>query len=408
VEKGEKGMKYRITGLIWTILLSVLIFAGCTSTDTSQESQVHVSQNTNQATQASAIVETQHENIQDNQQVTETSQVQATTQQNNDVRGELQVHFIDVGQGASQLIIGSSGKTILIDAGNNNQEEEIVAYLRKNGIQKIDILVGTHPDADHIGGLDAVIDNFEIGKIYMPKVQSNTKTFEDVLLAIQRKGLKVSTAKAGVTLDWEPDAKVQMIAPVRDYEDDNDMSAVLKLTFGEISFLFTGDAESKSEHDMINSKADLKSDVLLVAHHGSKSSTTEAFLDVVKPSFGVIQVGKNNYGHPAPEILERLNKRGVKVYRNDLHGDIVFITDGKNIKVSHTKDGKEEATAVSRTQEETQEKQGTQATQSKETTETVVYKNCTEVRQAGKAPLYRGDPGYSRKLDRDGDGVACE
>jgi len=401
-------MKYRITGLIWTILLSVLIFAGCTSTDTSQESQVHVSQNTNQATQASAI-ETQHENIQDdNQQVTETSQVQATTQENNDVRGELQVHFIDVGQGASQLLIGSSGKTILIDAGNNNQEEEIVAYLRKNGIQKIDILVGTHPDADHIGGLDAVIDNFEIGKIYMPKVQSNTKTFEDVLLAIQRKGLKVSTAKAGVTLGWEPDAKVQMIAPVRDYEDDNDMSAVLKLTFGEISFLFTGDAESKSEHDMINTDADLKSNVLLVGHHGSKTSTTEAFLDAVQPSYGVIQVGENNYGHPAPEILERLNKRGVKVYRNDLHGDIVFVTDGKNIKVSHTKDGKEEATAASRTQEETQGTQGTQATQSKETTETVVYKNCTEVRQAGKAPLYRGDPGYSRKLDRDGDGVACE
>lgn len=401
-------MKYRITGLIWTILLSVFIFAGCTSADTSQESQVHVAQNTNQATQASAVVETQHENIQDNQQVTETSQVQATTQQNNDVSGELQVHFIDVGQGASQLIIGSSGKTILIDAGNNNQEEEIVAYLRKNGIQKIDILVGTHPDADHIGGLDAVIDNFEIGKIYMPKVQSNTKTFEDVLLAIQRKGLKISTAKAGVSLDWEPDAKVQMIAPVREYNDDNDMSAVIKLTFGEISFLFTGDAESKSEHDMINSKADLKSDVLLVAHHGSKSSTTEAFLDAVQPSYGVIQVGENNYGHPAPEILERLNKRGVKVYRNDLHGDIVFVTDGKNIKVSHTKDGKEEATAASRTQEETQGTQGTQATQSKVTTETVIYKNCTEVRQAGKAPLYRGDPGYSRKLDRDGDGVACE
>ncbi|MCF6093883.1 MBL fold metallo-hydrolase [Microaerobacter geothermalis] len=401
-------MKYRITGLIWTILLSVLIFAGCTSAETNQESQEHVTQNTNQATQASAVVETQHENIQDNHQVTATSQVQATTQQNNDVRGELQVHFIDVGQGASQLLIGSSGKTILIDAGNNIQEEEIVAYLRKNGIQKIDILVGTHPDADHIGGLDAVIDNFEIGKIYMPKVQSNTKTFEDVLLAIQRKGLKVSTAKAGVTLDWEPDAKVQMIAPVREYNDDNDMSAVLKLTFGEISFLFTGDAESKSEHDMINSKVDLKSDVLLVAHHGSKSSTTEAFLDAVQPSYGVIQVGENNYGHPAPEILERLNKRGVKVYRNDLHGDIVFVTDGKNIKASHTKDGKEEATAASRTQEETREKQGTQATQAKETTETVVYKNCTEVRQAGKAPLYRGDPGYSRKLDRDGDGVACE
>jgi hypothetical protein len=103
--------------------------------------------------------------------------------------------------------------------------------------------------------------------------------------------------------------------------------------------------------------------------------------------------------------LERLNRRGVKVYRNDLHGDIVFVTDGKNIKVSHTKDGKEEAIAPSRTQE-TQVTQGIQSPQ--ESTETVVYKNCTEVRQAGKAPLYRGDPGYSRKLDRDGDGVACE
>lgn len=193
-------MNYRKLVLIWTITLSVFIIAGCTATETNQASQDNAVQYTNQATEANATVETQHENIQDNQQVTETSQVQATTQQSNDVRGELQVHFIDVGQGASQLIIGSSGKTILIDAGNNNQEEEIVAYLRKNGIQKIDILVGTHPDADHVGGLDAVIDNFEIGKIYMPKVQSNTKTFEDVLLAIQRKGLKVSTAKAGVTL----------------------------------------------------------------------------------------------------------------------------------------------------------------------------------------------------------------
>lgn len=401
-------MNYRKPGLIWTLLLSVFIIAGCTAAETNQVSQDHAALYTNQATQANVAVETQHENIQDSQLVPETSQVEATLQQNSDESGEMQVHFIDVGQGASQLLIGLSGKTILIDAGNNNQEEEIVAYLRKNGIQKIDILVGTHPDADHIGGLDAVIDNFEIGKIYMPKVQSNTKTFEDVLLAIQRKGLKVSTAKAGVSLDWEPDAKVQMIAPVRDYDDDNDMSAVLKLTFGEISFLFMGDAESKSEQDILHSEVDLKSDVLLIGHHGSKSSTTEAFLDAVQPSYGVIQVGENNYGHPAPEILERLNKRGVKVYRNDLHGDIVFVTDGKNIKVSHTKDGKEEATAASRTQEETQGTQGTQATQSKETTETVIYKNCTEVRQAGKAPLYRGDPGYSRKLDRDGDGVACE
>jgi beta-lactamase superfamily II metal-dependent hydrolase len=121
----------------------------------------------------------------------------------NVAKGILKVHFIDVGQGASQLIIGPTGKTILIDAGNNNMEKLVVAYLKKEKIKKIDILIGTHPDADHIGGLDAVIDNFDIGKIYMPKVQSNTDTFKDVLVAIQKKKLKVSTAKSGLTMDWE-------------------------------------------------------------------------------------------------------------------------------------------------------------------------------------------------------------
>jgi len=249
--------------------------------------------------------------------------------------GELQVHFIDVGQGASQLIIGPSGKTILIDAGNNNMEKTVVDYLKNQGITKVDILIGTHPDADHIGGLDKVIDNFDIGKIYMPKVQSNTKTFESVLLSVQNKGLKITTAKAGLTLDWEQGINVKMIAPVQAYNDTNEMSAVVHLTYGQTAFLFTGDAESKSEADMLASGADLEADVLLVGHHGSDSSTSKAFLDKVNPTYGVIQSGKdNNYGHPTADIIKRLNDKEVKIYRNDEHGNIVFSSNGKKIFVA--------------------------------------------------------------------------
>lgn len=315
--------------------------------------------------------------------------------------GNLKVHFLDVGQGASQLIVGPTGKTMLIDAGNNDQESVVVNYLRKQQIGKIDILVGTHPDADHVGGLDAVIDNFEIGKIYMPKVQSNTKTFEDVLKSIQRKGLKVSTAKAGLTLDWEPDVSLEMIAPVAASTDSNEMSAVIHMTYGKTSFLLTGDAEAGSEQEMLQSGSQLKSDVLMVGHHGSNSSTTQSFLDAVAPRYAVIQVGEhNNYGHPKADVLQRLNKKGITVYRNDEQGDIVFASNGTEITVTHSKSGRDEV-------KETHSPEKFSAPK-KQQDGTVYYKNCSEVRAAGKAPLHKDDPGYSTKLDGDKDGVACE
>lgn len=323
----------------------------------------------------------------------------------------LKVHFLDVGQGASQLIIGPSGHTMLIDAGNNDQESVVVDYLKGQGISRIDILVGTHPDADHVGGLDAVIDNFEIGKIYMPKVQSNTRTFEDVLLSIQRKGLKVATAKAGLLLDWESDVTVAMVAPVAENDDTNEMSAVIHITYGATSFLLTGDAEAGSEEEMINSNADLKSDVLMVGHHGSNSSTTEAFVEAVQPTYAVIQVGQeNNYGHPKAAVLERLNDNGIQVYRNDQQGDIVFTSNGTDITVSHSKqdvvkrDGKKDTPEPFSNLPAAPEPSASPEQQE----DTVVYKNCTAVRAAGKAPLHKGDPGYSTKLDGDKDGVACE
>lgn len=257
------------------------------------------------------------------------------TLQPDQTSGDLQVHYIDVGQGASQLIIGPTGKTMLIDAGDNSMEETVVGYLQQAGVKKIDILIGTHPDADHVGGLDKVIDHFDIGKIYMPRIQANTKTYESVLQSIKAKNLKVSTAKAGLSLDWEPGIDVKMIAPVHTYDDPNENSAVIHLTYGQTSFLFTGDAEAQSEADILKSGAELKADVLLVGHHGSKTSTSQEFLNKVDPSYAVIQVGKDNkYGHPAQETLKRLSNKGIQIYRNDKQGNIVFTSNGATLKVS--------------------------------------------------------------------------
>lgn len=247
---------------------------------------------------------------------------------------KLRVIFLDVGQGASQLLISPSGRTMLVDAGNNNMEQQMLDYLRQFGVDRIDIMVGTHPDADHIGGLDAVIDHHEIGAIYMPKIQSNTKTFESLLQSIRSKGLKVKSAQSGLRLDWDDEVKVEMLAPVEVSDDSNNMSAVLKVSYGGTSFLLTGDAERESEKAMMASGKDLRADVLLVGHHGSKSSTSLSFLQQVSPKFAVIQVGDNSYGHPKQEILNRLNKNGVQVYRNDLQGTIEIASDGQSYEIT--------------------------------------------------------------------------
>lgn len=251
-----------------------------------------------------------------------------------DSESKLRVIFLDVGQGASQLLISPTGQTMLIDAGNNDREEQMVEYLEQYGVDRLDIVIGTHPDADHIGGLDAVINTVDVGKIYMPKVQANTKTFESLLRSIKNKGLKVTTAKAGLQLDWDEQVDVTMIAPVVNGLDNNNMSAVIKVTYGDTSFLLTGDASSASEKEMIGSGVDLQADVLLVGHHGSKSSTTLSFLNQVNPEYAVIQVGDNSYGHPKETILERLRKKNIGVYRNDLQGTVEITSDGLDYQVT--------------------------------------------------------------------------
>ena len=212
----------------------------------------------------------------------------------------LQVHFIDVGQADCTLIQLPNGENMLIDAGNNENGSQVVDYVKRQRIGKIDYLVGTHPHADHIGGLDDVILQLDIGEIYMPKVQTNTKTFRDVLEAVQQKGLKIKTAKAGVEILNRDNLSIEILAPNADsYENLNNYSAVIRLVYGDNAFLFTGDAEALSESEITR---EVEAEVLKVGHHGSISSASEEFLDRVSPQYAYIPCGKDN--NPTTKMIQ--------------------------------------------------------------------------------------------------------
>jgi len=248
----------------------------------------------------------------------------------------LMVSILDVGQ-ADCIVIHQSDHAMIIDAGNNADSTFVVNQLKNMGIDRLDVVIGTHPHEDHIGGLDAVINSFEIGTIYMPKVSNNTKTFEDVLTAIQNKGLSVTTPVPGTTFTLGDEVQCLILAPnSASYEDLNNYSIVLKLTYNGKSFIFTGDAEIDSEEEILAKGYDLKADVLKVGHHGSTSSTSDEFLAAVSPEYAVICVGVDNtYGHPHQETLDKLNAAGIKIYRTDLSGGTIkFVVDGVQLSVS--------------------------------------------------------------------------
>ncbi|MGB4372599.1 MAG: MBL fold metallo-hydrolase [Halanaerobiales bacterium] len=248
--------------------------------------------------------------------------------------GELIIHYLDLGQADSILLELPNNEIMLIDAGNNSDGQKLVNYLREQGIDTIDYLIGTHPHADHIGGLDDVIENFVIGRIYMPEVIHTTKTFEDVLLAVQRKGKKITPARTEVSIIDDPVLQIYFLSPIsNNYKDLNHYSAVVKVDFLDKSFLFTGDAEKINEEEMIEKYGvKLKSHILKVGHHGSNTSTSEEFIEKVVPDYAVISVGKDNsYGHPSALVIQRLQNHGVKIYRTDLQGTIIARSDGQQI-----------------------------------------------------------------------------
>lgn len=244
------------------------------------------------------------------------------------------VSFIDVGQ-ADSVLIRNGNYNMLIDAGNNEDGEKLVNYFKSLGIEEFTYVFATHPHEDHIGGMDDIINNFKIDNYYMSNKLSTTKTFMDVLDALDGRNLKYTVPNKGDTLKLG-DANIKVIYPGDDKSNINDSSIVLKITYGKHSFLLTGDATSNVERKIYNE--DIKSDVLKVAHHGSSYSSTDVFLDRVKPYYAVISVGKNNiYNHPSNKTLEKLNKRNIKVYRTDLDGTIVFTSDGENLSVKALK-----------------------------------------------------------------------
>ena len=259
----------------------------------------------------------------------------------NGMLGDIAVHFIDVEQGDCAFIVAGD-YTILIDAGEVSESGKVIQYLKSLGVERINMIVASHPHSDHIGSLSAVMDEFGTDKLVMPKVTEDvepvTSSYMNMLESADKCGAKVEYAKVGKIYSFK-DSSLEILAPVKDYDDYNNYSIVCKYVYGNNSFLFTGDIEKTAERDIVESGADLSSDVVKIAHHGSKTSSLKIFLQAVDPDYAVISVGSpNDYGHPNEETLNLLELLDVKVYRTDYHGDIVFFSDGNNIEIVKDKD----------------------------------------------------------------------
>lgn len=265
---------------------------------------------------------------------TQNEQAETQTKEKFIAEDKLIVDYIDVGQ-ADSILLRNKDKTMLIDAGTNEQGKNVVDFLKEEGISKIDYLIGTHPHEDHIGGLDDVINNFDIGKIYMPKRGTTTKTFKDVLSAIKNKNLTITQPEKGEIIDLGQAKCEFMTEPIIDDDNINLSSLTLRVEFGNNSFLFMGDAEKQNEKTITWPKTD----VLKVGHHGSDTSSSKEFLEQVNPKYSIIMVGEGNtYKLPKQPIIDRIEKQGSKIYRTDKNGNIKIITDGNNLEIKTEKE----------------------------------------------------------------------
>ena len=245
---------------------------------------------------------------------------------------EIRVHYIDVGQGDA-VLIQSARNAVLIDGGDAKAQQTLLDYLRSAGVKDIDYVIATHPHADHIGGLPKAVKQFGVKSVIMPDAMHTSATFEKLLAAIEKKGLRITVPKVGDAFSAGI-IKFTVLAPGKKFKDLNNMSIVVRMVYGETSFLFTGDAEDKSENQMLKTGLPLRSDVLKVGHHGSRTSTTDDFLDAVAPSVAVVSCGKDNtYNHPNKETLAKLAKpeRKITLFRTDRDGTVVITTDGRKI-----------------------------------------------------------------------------
>ena len=270
---------------------------------------------------------------------------QQVTQNFIDKDADLSVHYIDVGQGDCALVVYGD-ETLLIDGGEAENAQIVTGYIASLGITQLDYVVATHPHSDHIGSLAEVIRTFDVENVIAPRVSDEmipaSSVYKNFLLALKEKGIRLKAAKQGdvysmadiSSVEENDNTSFEILGPAGDdYDDLNDWSVILKLTHGETSFIFTGDAEKRAENDVLDSGADVSADVLKVGHHGSSSSTGERFLSAVSPEIAVIQCGSgNSYGHPHAQVTELLYEYGVKTYRTDESGTVVVYSDGYQVR----------------------------------------------------------------------------
>lgn len=251
--------------------------------------------------------------------------------------GQLKIHFIDVGQGDASLIQTPGGRNILVDAGDTFASSAVVSYLQAEGVKSLDVVVISHPHTDHIGGMAQVLSSFTVSAVYDPGYPQTTDTYLNLLSQIEQKDIPYHQAQAGVSIKPEDSVDLEFLAPVKLGSDPNNSSAVFRLTYGDFSALFMGDAEAQEEASLSGT---LSAQIIKIGHHGSSTSTTSALLSKVNPQVAIISVGANNsYGHPAEQTLSTLASHGVKVYRTDLNGTVTVTSDGKTYDVTVEKGG---------------------------------------------------------------------
>lgn len=310
-KRSTKRQNRKIIGLILALVVIVLIAIGANPNVINTISEI--------AGLNITVNEKQTQNSTENQIGNQNTQVPA---------GEnLVVDYIDVGQ-ADSILITTQDEAMLIDAGNNEDGEDVVEFIKSKGITKLNYVIGTHPHEDHIGGMDDVIKNFDIGTIYMPTITTNTKTYEDVITEIENKNLQISESKKGDTFLLGNANCEFMTDSILDKNNLNLSSIITRITFGNTSFLFMGDAETENEE----TRKWPKIDVLKVGHHGSDTSSSEEFLKQISPKIAVISVGKDNdYGHPSDETIKKLQNLRATIYRTDELGTIELVSNGNNI-----------------------------------------------------------------------------
>lgn len=256
-----------------------------------------------------------------------------------DVRGDgdldsapsgIEVHFIDVGQGDATLI-KADGHAMLIDAGENDKGTAVQLYLKKQGVEQLDYLVLTHTDSDHIGGADVIISKFDIGQIFLSDFKKDNRTYRDLMDSMRNRHMSFSTPKTGAEYELG-NATFTILAPNDTYDDPNNSSIALIVDYGKNAFLFSGDCEEEAERDILANGINLDVDVYQAGHHGSRTSSSEEFLDEMSPAYAVISCAQGNrYGHPHAQTLNNLRARGIRVFRTDEQGSVIAYSDGTNI-----------------------------------------------------------------------------